>query len=205
MPRHRFSDTRNRIEDAAVALFVAKGVTETTVRDIARAVDISEGALYRHFVSKEQLVQSIFEREYVQFAHKLESLAERAGTARSKVATMIGEFCRAHDENPTLFRFLLFVQHDQLHKLGAETLTPVQVVRNVLTAAIASGELPKQPPDLATALLFGVVLEPVQFAAYGHLPAAMTAMCDRLVAAAWAAVTSVSNVTSVTSVKEERP
>ena len=190
MPRHRFSNTRERIERAAVALFVAKGVRETSVRDIARLVDISEGALYRHFTSKEHLVQTIFEREYTKFAHELQSLIEREGAARAQVAAMIREFCRAHDENPALFRFLLFVQHDQLHKLGPETLTPVKVVRNVLSAAIAAGEIPEQPADLATALLFGVVLEPVQFSAYGHLPSEMTALSDRLITAAWAAVSS---------------
>jgi AcrR family transcriptional regulator len=197
MPRHRFSDTRDRIEKAAIRLFVAKGVSETSVRDIAREVDISEGALYRHFVSKEQLVWTIFERHYVEFARELQSLVEKEGSARAKVAAMISKFCRAHDENPMLFRFLLFVQYEQLHKLGPDTLTPVQVVRNVLGAAIASGEIPEQPPDLATALLFGVVLEPVQFAAFGHLPPEMTRLCDRLVAAAWAAVTSITNVTTV--------
>ena len=32
---------------------------------------------------------------------------------------MIRGFCRAHDDNPALFRFLLFVQHGQLGKLAA--------------------------------------------------------------------------------------
>jgi AcrR family transcriptional regulator len=191
MPRHRFSDTRDRIEQAAIRLFVAQGVRETSVREIARAVDISEGALYRHFVSKEQLVWTIFERHYVAFAQQLQALADGERTARGKVAAMIRGFCQAHDENPTLFRFLLFVQHGQLSKLASETLTPVEVVRHVLRAAIASREIPEQHPDLATAVLFGVVLEPVQFAAYGRLPSEMAPMCDRLIAAAWAAVTTV--------------
>ena len=71
MPRHRFADTQDRIERAAIALFVEKGVAETTVRDIAQAVEMSEGALYRHFVSKEQLVWLLFERHYVAFAGRL--------------------------------------------------------------------------------------------------------------------------------------
>ena len=75
MPRHRFTDTRDRIEKAAIRLFVDKGVTETSVRDIARAVDISEGALYRHFVSKDELVWAVFERHYVEFAGRLDALA----------------------------------------------------------------------------------------------------------------------------------
>jgi AcrR family transcriptional regulator len=191
VPRHRFTDTRQRIEAAAIHLFVEKGVTETTIRDIARAVDISEGALYRHFISKEDLVWHLFERHYVEFAGSLWSLAEGESTARGKLAAMIRGFCRAHDENPELFRFLLFVQHGQLAKLGPDTPTPVSAVRAVMSGAIASGEIPAQSADLATALVFGVVLQPVQFAAYGRLPSDLGSMSERLTAAAWAAVTTI--------------
>jgi AcrR family transcriptional regulator len=191
MPRHRFTDTRQRIEAAAIHLFVEKGVAETTIRDIARAVDISEGALYRHFIGKEDLVWELFERHYVEFAGRLWSLAEGESTARGKLAAMIRGFCRAHDDNPELFRFLLFVQHGQLAKLSSDTPTPVSAVRTVMNSAIASGEIPNQPADLATALVFGVVLQPVQFAAYGRLPSDMGSMSERLIAAAWAAVTTV--------------
>ena len=190
MPRHRFTDTRDRIEKAAIRLFVEKGVTETSVRDIARAVDISEGALYRHFVSKDELVWAAFERHYVEFAGRLEALARGEATARAKLGAMIRGFCHAHDENPTLFRFLLFVQHGQLNKLAPDTPTPVDAVRSVIERGIAANEIPAQHPDLATALVFGIVLQPVTFAAYGRLPAKMGAMSDRLVGATWAAVSA---------------
>jgi AcrR family transcriptional regulator len=191
MPRHPFTDTRHRIETAAIQLFVEKGVAETSVRDIARAVGLSEGALYRHFIGKEQLVWQLFERHYVEFASRLGTVAGAESTARAKVAAMIRGFCQAHDDNPALFRFLLFVQHGQLGRLAAATPTPVAVVRAVIESGIASGEIPPQEPDLATALVFGVVLEPVQFAAYGRLPSGMSAMRERLVAAAWAAITTL--------------
>ena len=191
MPRHRFADTRDRIEQAAVRLFVEKGVAETSVRDIAREVGLSEGALYRHFESKDELVWKAFERHYVAFAATLESLAEREPTARGKVAAMIRGFCRAHDDNPTLFKFLLFIQHGQLGKLEPGTPTPVEVVRSVLDKAIASREIPAQGPDLATALVFGVVLQPVTFAAYGRLPINLSSICERLIAAAWAALSAI--------------
>ena len=45
MPRHRFADTRDRIESAAIHLFVEKSVDGTTVRDIAGRVELSEGRL----------------------------------------------------------------------------------------------------------------------------------------------------------------
>jgi AcrR family transcriptional regulator len=191
MPRHRFTDTRDRIQNAALKLFVEKGVAETSVRDIARAVDISEGALYRHFKSKDDLVWLLFEHHYVAFADRLRTLAMRETTARARLAAMIRGFCHAHDENRTLFRFLLFVQHGQLSRLAPATPTPVTVVREVIEAAMAAGEIPHQSPDLATAIVFGAVLEPCQFAAYGRLPAQMTTLADRLVAASWAAVTTM--------------
>src|SRR5262245_48997967 len=122
MPRHRFADTRDRIERAAIQLFVEKGVDATSVRDVARAVDMSEGALYRHFDGKDELVWELFERHYVQFAVRLESLAQAETTARGKLAAMIRGFCQAYDEDPLLFRFLLFVQHDQLSKLASGSL-----------------------------------------------------------------------------------
>lgn len=190
MPRHRFSDTRDRIEQASIRLFVRKGVTETTVRDIAGALDLSEGALYRHFESKDDLVWQLFERHYVDFGTRLQQLADGAPTTREKLAAMIRGFCRAHDEQPDLFHFLLFVQHGQLNKLQSDTPTPVSAVRRVLESGMATGDIPEQSIDVATALVFGVVLQPMQFAAYGRIPSTMTSLCDRLVRAAWAAVTA---------------
>jgi len=191
MPRHRFPDTRDRIERAAIQHFVEKGIDATTVRDVARAVDISEGALYRHFDGKDALVWQAFERHYVQFAGRLESLAQRETTARAKLAAMIRGFCSEHDQDPLLFRFLLFVQHGQLSKLAPGTPTPVDAVRAVIAEGIASKEIPEQNPDLATALVFGIVLQPVTFAAYGRLSSSLTSLCDHLIAASWAAVTTV--------------
>jgi len=191
MPRHRFTNTRERIERAAIQLFVEKGVAATSVRDVARIVDISEGALYRHFAGKDELVWEVFERHYVAFASRLESLAAAETTARGKLAAMIRGFCHAYDEDPLLFRFLLFVQHGQLSRLAPGTPTPVDAVHAVIAQGITSKDIPAQNPDLATALVFGIVLQPVTFTAYGRLSSSLTSMCDRLVAASWAAVTTV--------------
>ena len=190
MPRHRFTDTRERIERAAIRLFVEKGVAETTVRDIASALEMSEGALYRHFPSKDQLVWQLFERHYVAFAGELLRLADGQTTTRARLDAMIRGFCDAHDADPELFRFLLFVQHGQLARLSDKTPTPVDAVRSVIRNGLATGELPAQDAELATALVFGIVLQPAQFAAYGRLPS-MRPLADRLVNAAWAAITTL--------------
>ena len=58
-PRRRPKDRRDQILRAAAALFTTQGFPATTMADIARAVDITGGALYRHFASKDELLQVI--------------------------------------------------------------------------------------------------------------------------------------------------
>lgn len=53
------SDTRQRIQDVARELFVAKGVQRTSLQDIADGLGITKPALYYHFASREELVRSI--------------------------------------------------------------------------------------------------------------------------------------------------
>ena len=107
--------TKTQIEAAAIRLFVEKGVTETTVRDIAAAVELSEGALYRHFAQQGRTRLAGL-RAALRRVRRRARAARRRGeqTTRGKIAAMIRGFCRAHDDDPTLFRFLLFVQHGQL-------------------------------------------------------------------------------------------
>jgi AcrR family transcriptional regulator len=52
--------TKEKIFDAAVDLFAERGYDRVSVRDIARAVGITESAVYRHYASKDEILDSIF-------------------------------------------------------------------------------------------------------------------------------------------------
>ena len=52
--------TGEKIFDAAVDLFAERGYDGVSVRDIAKAVGISEGAVYRHYASKEEILEAVF-------------------------------------------------------------------------------------------------------------------------------------------------
>lgn len=55
----RASDRRDLIRDNAAALFAERGVSRTSVRDIADTVGILSGSLYHHFSSKSEMVDEI--------------------------------------------------------------------------------------------------------------------------------------------------
>jgi AcrR family transcriptional regulator len=178
------------IDSAALRLFVEKGVDGTSVRDVAAAAGVSEGALYRHYESKDALVWALFADSFVAFARKLDALQEAAATTRAKLAAMIRGVCAFHDAEPLLFRFLLFVQHGQLEKVTEDMPNPIDTIRNVVRAGIANGDIPAIDPELATAMCVGLVLQPATFAAYGRLNGPLLPHADRIAAAAWRALTS---------------
>jgi AcrR family transcriptional regulator len=176
--------TRERIEQTAMALFVAKGVAETTIRDLAQGAGIAEGALYRHYRSKDDLIHELFSRHYAAFAQSLDKLQAGFTTTRDKLAAMIAEYCRVFDADPVLFRFLLLVQHHSLPRVGGPK-SPVVVVRRVLDEGMARGEIAAGDIDLATALVLGVILQPATFKTYGRLPGPMTPLAETLTNACW--------------------
>lgn len=60
----RTTDTRQRIESAALMLFVTKGFTATSLRDIAEAVGLTKAAVYYHFRAKTDLAEA-FMRPFI--------------------------------------------------------------------------------------------------------------------------------------------
>ncbi len=54
--------TRERILEAALALFAERGYEATTMRDVAREAGASLGLAYRYFASKEEFALALYER-----------------------------------------------------------------------------------------------------------------------------------------------
>lgn len=76
---------RRAIEDVASGLFRDRGYAATSVRDIARALDIQGPSLYAHVSSKEDVLWAIVDRAATRF----EMAASRAlgGSADAEVAS----------------------------------------------------------------------------------------------------------------------
>jgi AcrR family transcriptional regulator len=179
------SATRRKIDEAALSLFVEKGIAGTSVRDIARAVGIAEGALYRHYASKEELARRLFAENYLALAEAAETVQRGERGFRAKLEALIRHFCRAFDENPTLFAYLLLSQHEQVRKVTATMKSPMAVVRRVVTEGLAQQPTDKRNPEVVAAMLMGVVLQVAVERLYGRIEGSLSSLADGLAAACW--------------------
>lgn len=71
------SATKRRILDTAVELFAQRGFSGASVRDITKLVGIKESSLYKHFTSKESILEMLFihfRREFAKIIPPLEHL-----------------------------------------------------------------------------------------------------------------------------------
>ncbi|WP_129336337.1 TetR/AcrR family transcriptional regulator [Cellulomonas endophytica] len=55
----RRGDTRDRIRDRALARFTEQGYDQTSLREIAEDLGVTKAAVYYHFRSKEEIVESL--------------------------------------------------------------------------------------------------------------------------------------------------
>jgi AcrR family transcriptional regulator len=87
---------RREIDEVATGLFHANGYAATSIRDIARALDMQGASLYAHVASKEDLLWAIVDRAATAF----ESAADRAAeeTLGADAVERLAALVEAHVE-----------------------------------------------------------------------------------------------------------
>jgi len=82
--------TRQRLIRTALELFTTRGYHDTTTAQIAKKAGIAEGTIYRHFASKQQLVNELY-RAAQRWATKVVQQTGQdsdAGTARAQLTAV---------------------------------------------------------------------------------------------------------------------
>lgn len=96
-------ETRNRLLDAAERLFQAKGVSGTTLADIATAAGATRGAVYHHFRDKADLFNAMMERVTLPLEASLAEVGQMAPVHEDPLQSLRDGMTRAlrqtaHDE-----------------------------------------------------------------------------------------------------------
>ncbi len=117
-------DTRERILDVALDLFIEQGYDKTTLRQIAEPLGFTQAAIYYHFAAKEDILVALHLRLHELARPVLEQLVAEAGPSgwaavlRGLVDTMLAnrKLFILHQRNQTALSGLHIKGHDGDHE-----------------------------------------------------------------------------------------
>ncbi len=164
-PQPRARETRQRILDAALRVFAAKGYHEARMDDIVAAADASKGAIYFHFPSKEHIFLALVD----EFAALLESRLEQALAEESSGVRRVDAALRVCMELFGRYRQLAKVVLVQAAGLGhvfeRKRLEVhqrfVHIIKRELDRAVAEGSIPPIDTEVAALVWIGALNEVV--------------------------------------------
>jgi AcrR family transcriptional regulator len=135
-------DTRKRIQDVALELFVERGYEGTSLREIAERLDVTKAALYYHFKTKEDILVALAQS----YSGPLDRLIEW-GKGRPRTLQTRRDLLKGYSEAVAyatpLFTFL-YENQAALRELtiGQELREKLRMVRELFVDPEA--ELPEQ-------------------------------------------------------------
>ncbi len=180
-----------RIEKAALDLFVARGVDAATTREIAAAAGVSEGAIYRHFDSKDELAAAMFLSIHLRLAKLVREAARSKGGIAEQTAAIVDAYCATADADFPLFTFHLLYAHRFL-PTPAGVENPVDAVEGIIEAAMRRREIARGEPGFIAGMALGIVLQTALQIHYGRIAGPLSHYANDLVIAALAVMRPLS-------------
>jgi AcrR family transcriptional regulator len=172
--------TKERIERAALRLFVEQGIAETSIKKIAQAAGVSQGAMYNHYVSKEELAWALFSRNFSEIGQELRQCAREQDGLEARLSAMIRLLFRRFDEDWLAVTYAVFVRHQHIRRVDRRQGNPYLVFRTVIAEAIKSGEIPRQDAELSTALVTGAIIQVMDTRILGRLGSDLQRLADEV-------------------------
>ena len=164
-------ETQRRLLDTAAELFAQRGYAGVSMRDIARAVGVTQAAIYHHFANKDALyigaITYLFEKLTLGIGQQMAAIDDPS----ERLKLVAGRMLEIMDEDPRFRRIylreLLEGDEDRLAVLAENTFAAFYEPLYELMAELAPG----RDPQLLIFSLSGMVFHHLEARKLGpHLP-----------------------------------
>ena len=175
-------DPGERIQSAALKLFIRKGITGTTTKEIARKAGVSEGTIYNYFESKGDLAYKLFVRYMDKFRDVLsEKTSAAAGPAERLPAAVRAFFGFAEDE-PDAYAYIMIGHYTELRKMPYDKKKPRDIFVDIIGEGIREGVFTDMDENLGAAFIIGMVTRVILFRTSGKLNTPYARLVDETAA-----------------------
>ncbi len=150
--------TPERILEAAENLLRRFGLAKTTVVDVARALGVSHGSIYRHFPSKAALQDAVAERWLARKLLPLATIANEDGPATERLRRWFDSL-RSTTRKSVFDEPELFETHKELGSAAREVVRAhldrlVEQIARIIRDGVAQGEFATDDPFVSARAVF---------------------------------------------------
>jgi AcrR family transcriptional regulator len=156
--------SREQVLDAAIAVLAKKGITATSIQDIADAAGLSKGSVHYHFESKEELLERVLDRCCEVVETRVRAVFLEPGAPLERIQRALTEMWIVRRDGVRELRVLselhlLARQNRRIRKACAEALQRARrtIIDTGLTELIAMGLKPKVPLEVIPRLLMATL------------------------------------------------
>lgn len=187
-------ETRRHVQAAARRLFAERGFFGATVHDIARQADLSVGAIYMHFRSKEDLFVSLFDDAMESFRADLRAVLRRSAPPLERLREVWNLLIRLGQSRPESHRVFpllhdrgiqRWVSTDVLREINRAAGRAFRACSAVLREGIREGVFRPHDPRAMADLIWAMFVGTVQLQAARENLGLRTAPIDAVCAEAW--------------------
>jgi AcrR family transcriptional regulator len=150
--------TPERILEATEEVLRRYGLAKATVVDVARALDVSHGSVYRHFPSKASLRQAVAKRWLDRANAPLQKIAETTGPAPARLEkwlrTMIDIKYKKVTEDPEMFATYLTLAQEACEAVRAHKERLVDQVAHIIADGVKQGAFQVADAKVAARAVF---------------------------------------------------
>jgi AcrR family transcriptional regulator len=180
--------TPERILEAAEEVLRRYGPAKANVVDVARALGVSHGSVYRHFGSKAALRDAVTERWLADISKPLEAVANEEGPAPERLGRWLDGLVKAKRSkalaDPELFATYVGLTADAREVVKSHVDTLVDQLARIVTDGVVQGEFTAEDPTATARAAFDATSR-------FHNPAHSAEWSDPQIDAAYAGVRSL--------------
>jgi AcrR family transcriptional regulator len=150
--------TAERILETAEDVLRRFGPAKATVVDVARALDVSHGSVYRHFPSKAALRDAVAERWLARISDPMRDVSAEEGPAPERLRRWLEHLISAKRaralEDPELFATYVRLVAESREVVIAHVQTLTEQLAGIIADGMARGEFTAVEPATAARAVF---------------------------------------------------
>ena len=176
---------KGEIIAATVRLVAQQGVNGTSIRQIAERAGVTEGALYRHFASKEDLCQQAYCHVVSEMITAKEVITQSKKSIRAKFREWVKVSYEYFDRFPDAFTYVVLIPHDFPEGLDQVTTRQSKLLAEIIEQLPSVPDGAMRSADVAVCHFTGVMLNVPRLINDGTLNGPASEYTDEVVGAIW--------------------